>query len=76
MEAIKLKATNRLFIFCIQAKLFNETVLKIERENISAFEVAHHMELLKANIVLRKSEKYIDPNTEREKNCNFDCASN
>lgn len=68
MKAIE-HINNALFIYLFdtkQAKLFNDTVLKIEGENISAYEVAHEMELLRANIELRKSEKYIDPNTERE----------
>lgn len=66
MKAIE-HINNALFIYLFdtkQAKLFNDTVLKIEGENISAYEVAHEMELLRANIELRKSEKYIDPNTE------------
>lgn len=41
--------------------------MKIEGQNIPAFEVAHQMELLKAAIELRKYEKYTDPKTEREK---------
>lgn len=51
-----------------QAESFRETVLKIESDAISAFEVAHHLDVLKATISLRKAEKYIDPKTEEEIN--------
>lgn len=41
--------------------------MKIEGDNVSAFEVAHHLDVLKANIEMRKEEKYLDPKTEKEK---------
>lgn len=56
-----------LHFFIKKAEYFRETVLKIEADNISAFEVSHHLDVLKGNIMLRKDEKYLDPTTEAEK---------
>lgn len=50
-----------------QANLVKETILKIEGDDISACEVAYHLDLLKAIITLRKEEKYLDPETDEEK---------
>lgn len=41
--------------------------MKIEGDNISAHEVAHRLDLLKADIMLRQEEKYLDPEAEEEK---------
>lgn len=42
--------------------------MKIEGDNISAFEVAHHLNVLKGNVMLRNEEQYLDPKTEKEMN--------
>lgn len=55
-------------ILSIQADLFHKTILKIESDNISAYDVAYQLDLLKGNIMLRRDEKYIDPMTEEEMN--------
>lgn len=34
---------------------------------MSAIDVVHHVNVLKANMMLRKEEMYLDPQTEREK---------
>lgn len=41
--------------------------MKVEGDKVPAYEVARQMEQLKSNLELRKSEKYIDPKTEKEK---------
>lgn len=46
--------------------MFNETVLKIERNEISAIDVAYYVDVLKGNIGVRKREKYLDPAIEEE----------
>lgn len=48
--------------------MFRDTVLKIEGDEISAFEVSHHLEILKGHISLRKEEKFLDSKTEEEMN--------
>lgn len=53
--------------FSLQCEYFNEAVLEIERNNVSAIEVAQRVEVLRANILLRRDEKYLDPNTDTEK---------
>lgn len=63
----------------IKADYFKETVLKIESDNISAVEVALHLDELRGNIMLRKEEQYLSPEIENEKqnliaNCEFDEA--
>lgn len=40
--------------------------MKIEGDKVSAAEVAHHLEVLKGNIAVRKRENYMDPSTETE----------
>lgn len=54
--------------FPFQADYFQRTVLKIEGDNIGAVDVAHQLEILRANIMLRKEENFIDADTEDEKN--------
>lgn len=49
-----------------QAEYFRDTVLKIEGDNVSAIDVTHHLEILRGNILLRKEEKYLHPDTEAE----------
>lgn len=56
------------FSFVVQADYFQETVRQIEGDKITAIDVAHHVEVLRANILLRKEEMYLDPQTESEKN--------
>lgn len=46
--------------------------MKIEGDNIAAYEIAHQLDLLHANIELCKVEKYIDPKTEAEKRIQID----
>lgn len=53
------------FIFQ-QAEYFRNAVLSIEGNTVSAIDVAHHLDTLRANILLRKVEKYLDPETEAE----------
>lgn len=50
-----------------QADYFNEAVLNIEGDSISAVEVAFLLEELRGNIVLRKEEEYFSPALEIEK---------
>lgn len=50
----------------IQAESFQETVLKVEGDKVSAAECSHHLEMLKGDIMLRKAEKYCDAATEKE----------
>ncbi|XP_058828030.1 uncharacterized protein LOC131687947 [Topomyia yanbarensis] len=50
-----------------QADYFKETVLKIESDNISAIDVAFHLDELRGNIMLRKDEHYLSPDVEAEK---------
>lgn len=45
-------------------------MLKIEGDNVSAAECSHHIEMLKGNILLRKTEKYCDAATEKERESN------
>lgn len=40
-----------------QAEYFQGTVLKIEGDNVSAIDVFHHFDTLRANILLRKAKK-------------------
>lgn len=54
-----------MYLF-LKATHFAEAVLKIEGDEISAVEVAHHLEVLKGNISVRKRENYMDPATEEE----------
>lgn len=42
--------------------------MQIEGNDISAIDVAHYLEVLKANINLRQQENYLDPDTETEIN--------
>lgn len=53
-------------MFVIQAELFKATVLKVEGDNVSAPECANHLEFLKGDIMLRKTERYVDIATENE----------
>lgn len=41
-------------------------MLKIEGENVSAVEVAFHMEELRATIALQQTEDYLSPNLKAE----------
>lgn len=54
------------YLFFLQAEYFRETVLRIEGDNVSAIDVAHHLETLRGNVLLRKEEKYLHPDTEAE----------
>lgn len=40
--------------------------MKIEGDNVSAIDVSHHLDRLRGNIVLRKEEKFLHPDTEDE----------
>lgn len=40
--------------------------MKIEGDAISAFEVSHHLDVLKGKILMRKTEKFIDMSSEEE----------
>lgn len=40
--------------------------MKIEGDDVSAVDVAHQLDVLRGNLLLRKAEKYLDPNTEAE----------
>lgn len=40
---------------------------QIEGDNVSAIDVAHYLEVLKGNIMMRQSEFYLDPQTKSEK---------
>lgn len=58
-----------MHFFCsVQAEYFHNTILKIEGDNVSVVDIAHHLEVLKGNIMCREQEEYLDPNTEDEKN--------
>lgn len=49
-----------------QADYFHEIVLKIEGDDIPATDVAFLLEELRGNIVLRRNENYLSPETEAE----------
>jgi hypothetical protein len=53
-------------LFFIQAELFQQTVLKLEGDDVSATECSTHLEQLKGNLMLRKNEKFVDAATEKE----------
>lgn len=40
--------------------------MKIEGDDVSAVDVAHQLDVLRGNLLLRKAEKYLGPNTEAE----------
>lgn len=42
-------------------------MLKIESDNVSAIDVAFHLDVLKGNILVRRDEHYLNPATEDEK---------
>lgn len=42
--------------------------MKIEGDDISAIDVAHQLDILKGNIMLRRDENYLHPDTEKERN--------
>lgn len=46
--------------------MFQQTVLKLEGDAVSAAECATHVEQLKGNLMLRKSEKFVNVATEKE----------
>lgn len=50
----------------IQAELFQQTVLKLEGDNVSAAECSTHLEQLKGNLMLRKNEKFANAATDKE----------
>lgn len=55
-----------MFFVFPQAEYFRDTVLKIEGDNVSAIDVFHQLEILRGNILLRKEENYLHPDTEAE----------
>lgn len=48
------------------AEYFRRTILKIEGDNVAAIDVAHEMNILLGNIMLRKDLKHLHPKTEAE----------
>lgn len=50
-----------------QADYFNRTVLEIEGDDISFVEVAHCLQELRGHLMLQKTEKYLDPIADMEK---------
>lgn len=56
------------FLSFVKADYFKEAVLKVESENVSAVEVAYYLDELRANMMIRKTEKYLGPDIVEEKN--------
>lgn len=54
-------------LYFFQADNFLKTILKIEGDAISAIEIAHHVDALRGNLMLRKTKNYLEPATETEK---------
>lgn len=57
---------NNFSFFFLQCDYFHSTVLKIEGDNVSAVDVVHQLDVLRGNFLLRKTEKYLHPDTEAE----------
>lgn len=66
MMRIQKRKSFLYFSVFLQADYFQETVLRIEGDNVSAVDVAHHLDALRGNLLLRKVEKYLHPTTEAE----------
>lgn len=48
--------------------MFKETVLQIEGENVSAIDVAQHLDELRGNLMLQKEDRYLAPLVKSERN--------
>lgn len=53
--------------YFFQAHLFKETVLLVEGENVSAIDVAQHIDELRGNLMLQKEDRYLAPEVKAER---------